>query len=149
MLSEDSLNQSLTNTRRVHVDCDAFGVVEKGLDSLMTGLRVQVTASDAPVTVSIRKLHVLPNTDIQVLSTKFLEDTTGKKNHRFFHTNHQVKKLKQCFSHEFGYGSQSLLPPTSITKQSTIKLVQESRMLNNNIMLNSILNVPSDDILDE
>jgi hypothetical protein len=66
MLSKESLNQLLTNTRRVHVNRDMFDVVEKGLDSLMNDLRVQVAKSDAPVTVSIRNLRVLPNTNIQV-----------------------------------------------------------------------------------
>jgi hypothetical protein len=79
MLSKDSLNQYLTNTRPVHVDHDAFGVAGKGLASLVTGLRVQVISSDAPVTVSIRNIRVLPNTDIQVSSTTFHEDNTRKK----------------------------------------------------------------------
>jgi hypothetical protein len=125
-----------------------FDVVDNGLDRLMTGLRVQVETSDAPVTVYIPKLRVLPNTDIQVSSRKFREDITGKKNCRLFHTNQKVKKLKCCFGHQFGYESRSPFPPTSIIKQSTIKLAQEIMILDGNRMLNSIINVHSEDTLD-
>jgi hypothetical protein len=144
MLSRGAINQALCNTRRVHVERDIFEVVEKEINYVTRNLRVAIAQSDVPVTVSIRKLRVLENTDVQVSSTKYRDKNEGKKNRKLFHTNQQVKKLKTCFGVHFGYGSRSPFPPTSVTKHTETTLVEEHRMLHDNSVLNSILNTPSD-----
>jgi hypothetical protein len=103
MLSKGAINQSLSNTRRVHVEKDMFAVIEKGIDELTKDLHVNVATTDAPVTVSIRQLHVLPNTDVQVASTKFHDLNKWRNNQNLFHTSHQVNKLKHCFGANCGY----------------------------------------------
>lgn len=144
MLSKGAINQSLSNTRRVHVEKDIFAVIEKGIDELTKDLHVKVATTDVPVTVSIRQLRVLPNTDVQVASTKFRDLNKGRKNRKLFHTSQQVNKLKRCFGANFGYGSRSPYPVTSVTKESGVNYVEQCHMLHDNSMLNSILNVPSD-----
>jgi hypothetical protein len=71
MLSRGAINQAMYNTRRVHVERDIFEVVEKDKNYVTRNLRVLIAQSDVPVTVSIRKLRVLKNTNIQVSSTKY------------------------------------------------------------------------------
>jgi hypothetical protein len=105
---------------------------------------VKVATTDVPVTVSIRQLCVLPNTDVQVASTKFRDLNKGRKNRNLFHTIQQVNKLKRCFGANFGYRSRSPHPVTSVTKESGANYVEQCHMLHDNSMLNSILVVPSD-----
>jgi hypothetical protein len=93
MLSKGAINQSLSNTRRVHVEKDIFAVIEKGIDELTKYLHVKVATTDIPVTVSIRQLRVLPNTDVQVASTKFRNLNKGRKNRNLFHTSEQIETL--------------------------------------------------------
>jgi hypothetical protein len=97
MLSKGAISQSLSNTRRVHVEKEIFAVIEKGIDELTKYLNVKVATNDVPVTVSIRQLRVLPNNDVQVASTKFRDLNKGRKNRKLFHTSQQVNKLKRCF----------------------------------------------------
>jgi hypothetical protein len=104
---------------------------------------VAIAKSDVPVTVSIRKLRVLQNTNVQVSSTKYRDNKEGKKNRKLFHTNKQVKKLKTCFGVHFGYGSRSPFSPTSVTNHTGTRVAEEHRMLLDNSVLNSILNTPS------
>jgi hypothetical protein len=78
MLSKGAINQSLSNTRCVHVDKDIFAVIEKGIDELTKYVHVKVATTDLPVTVSIHQLHVLPNTDVQVASTKLHDLNKGR-----------------------------------------------------------------------
>jgi hypothetical protein len=94
--------------------------------------------------VSIRKRRVLPNTDVQVASTKFHDLNKGRKNRKLFHTSQQVNKLKRCFRANFGYGSRSTYPATSVMKESGANYVDQCHILHDKSMINSILNVPSD-----
>jgi hypothetical protein len=144
IISKGEINQSLSNTRRVHVEKDIFAVIEKGIDELTKYVHVKVAKTDVPVIVSIRQLRVLPNTDVQVASTKFRDLNKGRKNRKLFHTSQQVNKLKRCFGANFGCGYRSHYPVTSVTKESGAHYVEQCHMLHDNSMLNSILNVPSD-----
>jgi hypothetical protein len=144
MLSKGAINQSLSDTRRVHVEKDIFAVIEKGIDELTKYLHVKVATTDVPVTMSIRQLRVLPNTDVQFASTKFRDLNKGRNNRNLFHTSQQVNTLKRCFGANFGYGSRSSYPVTSVTKESGVNYVEQCNMLHANSMLNSIFNVPSD-----
>jgi hypothetical protein len=119
-------------------------MVEKGINHVTRNLRVAVAQSDVPVTVSIRKLRVLQNTDVKLSSTKYRDSNKGKKNRKLFHTNHQVKKLKIYLGVHFVYVSRSPFPPISATKHTYSTLVDDHRMLHDNSVLNSILNVPID-----
>jgi hypothetical protein len=94
MLLKGAINQLLTNARRVHVERDIYGVVDKGIGLLTKDLQVDVSKGDVLVTVSIRKLRVLANTDIQVSSTKCRDKKNGRKNRKLFHTRQQVTQLK-------------------------------------------------------
>jgi hypothetical protein len=84
VLSKGAINQSISNTRRVHVEKDIFAVIEKGIDELTKDLHVKVATTDVPVTVSIRQLRVLPNTDVQVASTKFRNLKKGARTKSYF-----------------------------------------------------------------
>jgi hypothetical protein len=121
-----------------------FAVIEKGIDELTKDLHVKVATIDVPVTVSIRQPHVLPITDVQVASTKFRDLNKGRNNRKLFHTSQQVNKLKRFFEANFGYGSRSPYPVTSVMKESGAKYVEQCHMPYDNSMLNSILIVPSD-----
>jgi hypothetical protein len=55
-----------------------------------------------------------------------------------------VNKLKHFFGANFGYGSRSPYPVTSVMKESGANYVEQCHMLHDNSMLNSILNVPSE-----
>jgi hypothetical protein len=107
ILLKGAINQSLSNTRRGHAEKDSVAVIEKGIDELTTDLHVKLATTDVPVTVSIRQLRVLPNTDVQVASTKFRDLNKGRKNRNLVHTSQQENNLKRCFGANFGYGSRS------------------------------------------
>jgi hypothetical protein len=92
----------------------------------------------------IRQPRVLPQTDVQVASTKFRDLNKGRKNRKLFHTSQQVNNLKRCFGANFGSGSRYPYPVTSVMKESGENYVEQCHMLHDNSMLNSILNVPSD-----
>jgi hypothetical protein len=143
MLSKGAINQSLSNTRRMYVEKDIFAVTEKGLNELTKDLHVKVATTDVHVTVIIHQLRVIPNTDVQVSSTTFRDLNKGRKNRKLFHTSQQVNKLKRCFGANFGYGSRSPYPMTSVTKESGANYVEQCHILHDRCMLNSILNLPS------
>jgi hypothetical protein len=121
-----------------------FCGIRKGIDELTKDLHVKVAKTDAPVTVSIRQVRVLPNTDVQVSATKFRDLNKGRKNRKLFHTSQQVNKLKRFFGSHFGYGSKSPNPVTSVKKEAGANYVEQCHMLHDNSMFNAILNVPSD-----
>jgi hypothetical protein len=144
MLSKGAINQSLSNNRRVHLEKDTFAVIEKGINELTQDLHVKLATTDVPVTASIYQLRIIPNTDVQVASTKFRDLNKGSKNRKLFHTSQQVNKLKRYFGANFGYGSRSPYPMTYATKESGENYMDQCHMLHGNSMINSILNVSSD-----
>jgi hypothetical protein len=87
--------KSLTNTRRVYVEREIYDVIDKGIKLLIKDLHVAVSKGDVLVTVSIRELCILANTEIQLSSTKYQDNNSGRKNRKFFHTHQQVTKLKR------------------------------------------------------
>jgi hypothetical protein len=83
-----------------------------------------------------------------VSSTKYWNNNTDRKNLKLFHTRQQVTKVKCCFGVHFGMGSISSFPPTSVMKESQNNYVEETVMLSDNSVLNSILVVPNECTVD-
>jgi hypothetical protein len=141
MLSRQTIAQALQNTRRVHTDKDVWIIINGYLSDVLNYLAVKVPACDSVVTTDFRQVKVLFNDDVEITSTKY-RDTSQKVNKKLLYTKEQVSVLKEAFGKDFVVGCRSPFPLASLTKNVESDHVCESRIVNDNTYLNSVMTVP-------
>jgi hypothetical protein len=81
MLSSQTIAQALQNTRRVHIDKDFWTIIGGYLYDVLNYLAVKVPTCDYGVTTNFRQVKVLFNDDVEIISTKYRDNSQkAKKN---------------------------------------------------------------------
>jgi hypothetical protein len=146
MLSIQTIAQALQNTRRVHIDKDVWKIINGYLSDVLNDLAVNVPICESVVTTNFRQVKVLFNDDVEITSTKY-RDNSQKANKKMLYTKEQVSVLNKSFGKDFGVGCRSPFLLASLTKNVESNHVCESRVVDNNTYLTSLMTVPHKDEL--
>jgi hypothetical protein len=84
MLLKGAINQSLSNTRRVHVEKDIFTVIEKGIEELTKYLHVKVATTDVHVTVASVNLMFSQILMFKLRPPNYVISTKGARTESYF-----------------------------------------------------------------
>jgi hypothetical protein len=101
-------------------------------------LEFKVPTCDSVVTTNFQHVKVLFNNDVEITSTKY-RDNSQKAYKKLLYTRAQVNVTKKAFGKDFGSRSHSPFPLASLTKNLESNHVCESRVVDNNTYLNSIM----------
>jgi hypothetical protein len=135
MLSRHTIAQALQNTRRVHIDKYVWTIIDGYFFDVLNNLSVKVPTCYSVVTTNFQQVKVLFNDDIEITSTKYRDNSQM--------ANKKLYVLKKAFGKDFGVWCRYTFPLASLTKNVESNHACESRVMDDNTYLNSVMTVPN------